>query len=68
MECGHIFCRDCYSGHVHAMMSQGPEAVMATCPMQGCKLIIPESIFREVLDENMFKRYKYYFIKSYIDK
>ena len=68
MECGHIFCRDCYAGHINAVMAQGPDAILATCPMQGCKLIVPESIFRELLDRKTFERYKYYYMKSFIDK
>ena len=54
--------------HLEENMKSGPEAIFTTCPMQGCKIIVPESFFKELLSPKMFERYKYYFKKSFIDK
>jgi ariadne-1 len=49
MDCGHYFCFDCYREHLKANVALGPDCIFTTCAMQGCKLIVPEQIFKELL-------------------
>ena len=50
MDCGHRFCRQCYTMYVQNAISQGPEAIVAKCPRYKCSNIISRSIFMQLLD------------------
>ena len=50
MNCGHRFCKECYTMYVKNAISQGPDAILAKCPRYKCTNLISRSIFIELLD------------------
>lgn len=67
MECGHKFCKDCYSEYLNNQVASGPDSINTTCPQSGCKLIVPEYFFEKCCTSENYNRYRYYFKKSFID-
>ena len=47
-------------------MSDGPEVVFTKCPIHPCKLIVPEEIFKELLDPEHNLKYQEYYKNTFI--
>lgn len=67
MECGHGFCLSCYSGYLQNELQIGRECIFSTCPMQGCNIIISEELYQELLPSSMFRKYKRFVLRSYVE-
>jgi len=48
MECGHAFCDECYREYLNSQIALGPDSINTTCAQSGCKLIVPEELFRKL--------------------
>lgn len=67
LECGHSFCRDCFSDYLENSVKNGPDSVFSTCPQAKCLLIVPDTLFQNLCSAESFKKYRYYLKKSFID-
>ena len=47
-ECGHRLCRTCYVDYLRSELKTRA-VVETTCPEAGCKLVMPEQMFRDLL-------------------
>ena len=56
-DCGHRLCTDCFPMYAQEKVL-GADGVYATCPDQKCGLILPPDIWKKVLDEDQYKKYK----------
>ena len=56
-DCGHWMCKDCFTGYLISQVNKGPDSVETLCPA-GCKLIVPHSMFKKLLDPKLLKKYE----------
>lgn len=68
LSCGHIFCSDCWAMYVAAAVNSGKDCVLTRCPLVGCPIIVPKSIFDKYLPENLRRDYIKHVCKSYTDE
>ena len=66
-DCGHRLCTYCFTGYLQAKLGSGPEVVYAICPDQKCNNIVPEKIFRLLLNPIEFAKYEEYVLNSFVD-
>ena len=66
-DCGHRLCDECFAGYLQTKLSSGPEVVNSLCPDQKCRNIIPERIFKQLLNHEEFVKYKQFYTSSFID-
>lgn len=67
MECGHRLCVNCYKDYLANQVTVGPDCIYTVCPQAPCKIIVPEEFFKDVCTPEQFKKYQYYYSKSFID-
>ena len=67
LQCGHNFCNDCWSGHLESKTEDILTMISATCPQQGCPLVVPESIFRKFLCKNSLEIMNKAILKNFTD-
>ncbi|KAK2959106.1 putative E3 ubiquitin-protein ligase dbl4 [Blattamonas nauphoetae] len=65
--CNHVFCRPCFTGHVINAFEQGHTCISTRCPMDGCNLIIPQSLFESFLNISDATKYHHYWQANYIE-
>ncbi len=59
LQCGHVFCRECWAEHLRAKLDEGGHnAALARCPWQGCKCVVPAAIWEEFLSAKELARYR----------
>eukprot|EP00826_Nyctotherus_ovalis_P024576 TRINITY_DN1898_c0_g3_i1.p2 TRINITY_DN1898_c0_g3~~TRINITY_DN1898_c0_g3_i1.p2 ORF type:complete len:490 (-),score=172.28 TRINITY_DN1898_c0_g3_i1:96-1565(-) len=68
LSCGHVFCSDCWSMYVTAAVKSGKDCVLTRCPLVGCPIIVPKSIFDKYLSESQRHDYIKHVCKSYTDE
>ncbi|KAG1662821.1 hypothetical protein FOA52_009035 [Chlamydomonas sp. UWO 241] len=57
LDCGHVFCAQCFTQHCRILTEEGAvEAVR--CPDPGCRAPVPPHVLRNVLDEDEFDRWE----------
>lgn len=66
MECNHALCSECYSDYLVNVIKRGPDCLLATCPREGCKLVIPEDMYRKLVPESELQKYQQYYRESFI--
>jgi len=49
LKCGHQFCADCWTEYLQEKIKSPLSALYATCPQNGCNLIVFERIFKKYL-------------------
>lgn len=65
--CGHKFCSDCWNNYIKFTVEKGKDCLMAKCPLAGCPIIIPKSIYAKYLSPKLLLEYKKYLCKSFTD-
>ena len=48
-ECGHVLCPDCYKGYLEEKLKEGAPCVTATCPTEGCVIVVPLNVWEKVV-------------------
>lgn len=66
MRCGHRVCRDCYKNLLEEQLQRGVECALTQCPIDQCKLVIDESICREILTTDQLEKYKQFQLQYFI--
>ena len=66
-DCGHALCINCFTGHLEAKLSDGPDCIFAKCPDIECNNIVPPRIFKQLLSREKYTRYKLYQVNSFVD-
>mmetsp|Transcript_50405 Transcript_50405/g.113323 ORF Transcript_50405/g.113323 Transcript_50405/m.113323 type:complete len:546 (-) Transcript_50405:161-1798(-) len=67
LDCNHGFCRDCWTGYLQSQVDDGKAAVQARCPQHKCGRIVPSDYFFRHCDEARQKKYKEWYLRSYVD-
>ena len=68
LECRHLFCKECYTGFLEEAVNHGVECIHTTCPESSCSLIVSEDMFKALLPQRLYDRYKRFVVNSYIDR
>ena len=66
-DCGHGLCETCYTGYLTSKAGDGVESVLTVCPEQKCNMIVPERLFAQLLEPQLYQRYKDFLLKSFVD-
>ena len=66
-DCGHGLCTECYAGYLESKVGDGPECVLTVCPNHTCNMIVPERLFKQLLPEERYQRYRSFLLKSFVD-
>lgn len=66
-DCGHGLCTYCYTGYLQSKVGDGVEAVLSVCPDQKCNNIVPERLFRQLVEAEQYERYEDFLLKSFVD-
>ena len=71
LGCQHRFCRLCWHGYLTNEVSEGTRCVFSTCPAQGCKEVVTEDVFVQILngesDEQQLTRYRKFLLDAFVD-
>eukprot|EP01125_Pyxidicula_operculata_P006185 TRINITY_DN2153_c0_g1_i9.p1 TRINITY_DN2153_c0_g1~~TRINITY_DN2153_c0_g1_i9.p1 ORF type:complete len:363 (-),score=100.34 TRINITY_DN2153_c0_g1_i9:2-1090(-) len=70
LPCGHRFyCFSCWSGYLSATCEMSGSAMVTntTCMAPNCKIRIGRVGFKKLASPQVYERFNYFFIKSYID-
>lgn len=80
LNCGHVFCRDCWTNYLTSQISHGAACIFAKCMGMrctedhvhklacSCKEIVPESLFAKfVTDSELLVKYRRWLLDSYVE-
>ena len=71
LGCQHRFCRLCWHGYLANEVSEGTRCVFSACPAQGCKEVVTEDVFVQILngdsDEQQLTRYRKFLLDAFVD-
>lgn len=65
-EINHLL-RDCYSGYLENLVSDGPSCVKMTCPAFKCPLKISTDTMKEICPPEVAEKYHKYVVRDFID-
>ena len=68
VACGHTFCSVCWKGYCESAVKSEKDCVLTRCPLVGCPVVVPKSIFKKYLSPDLFKEYNKLICKSYTDE
>ena len=66
-DCGHGLCTYCFGGYLTSKVGDGVESVLTVCPQQKCNMIVPERLFKELCEPQVYERYMNFLHKSFVD-
>lgn len=66
LVCGHVFCRECFVGHLTACIDEGPDCVHSTCPGYQCRVPIALGTVRQLCTTTIMKKYEKYLISHFV--
>eukprot|EP00697_Spironema_sp_BW2_P016810 gnl/Spiro4/8242_TR4356_c0_g1_i1.p1 gnl/Spiro4/8242_TR4356_c0_g1~~gnl/Spiro4/8242_TR4356_c0_g1_i1.p1 ORF type:complete len:480 (-),score=184.53 gnl/Spiro4/8242_TR4356_c0_g1_i1:82-1488(-) len=68
MACGHFFCKECWQSYLEdKVRNSAVSCIHTTCLQFGCKQVVHEDIFREVLAAEDFARYSRFLSRAFVD-
>lgn len=69
LNCGHQFCPDCWTEYLKEKIKNPLSALRATCPQNGCNLIVYEKLYSKFLkDKDLLEKLDKAIYKNYINK
>lgn len=67
LKCNHNFCADCWNEYLSVKIEDFLTCLSSTCPQSGCNLIVPESIFQNLLlDKKLKERLNKAVLKNFV--
>eukprot|EP01010_Urceolus_cornutus_P001853 NODE_242_length_1945_cov_224.710970_g192_i0.p1 GENE.NODE_242_length_1945_cov_224.710970_g192_i0~~NODE_242_length_1945_cov_224.710970_g192_i0.p1 ORF type:complete len:548 (+),score=98.91 NODE_242_length_1945_cov_224.710970_g192_i0:142-1785(+) len=67
MQCGHWFCKECWTGYLSGKVEQGPSCVVTHCAYPKCLQSVDETMFEEFLPEDLFTKYRTFVTRSFVE-
>ena len=67
LDCGHMFCKNCYTAYLTEEIKKGVSCVFSKCPMVDCELIVPDDFYKELVNRKDHSRFKEFVVKSYVE-
>lgn len=67
LNCGHYFCRECFSSYFEYLVTNNRIYSMK-CPNQNCSTIVTEKQVNELLSSNMFDKFKRFKLNLEVSK
>lgn len=80
LNCGHVFCNDCWQNYLTSQISHGSACVFTTCPGMrctdshvhrlgcACNEMVPEALFRRyVSDSALLEKYSRWMLDSFVE-
>ncbi len=80
LNCGHVFCSDCWSNYLTSQISHGAASVFASCMGMRCTLnhvhklgcqckeMVPEALFTKyVTDPSLLSKYRRWLLDSFVE-
>ena len=70
LMCGHRFCNLCWVDFLTNAVRSGTKELWtkgSTCPWHGCSEPIPDEVYKELLPQDLFKRYQQYATNNFVD-
>lgn len=71
LGCRHLYCRDCYCGHMRAKISDGPSCISMICPASKCSQWIPYQAIKALLSvehPSDVVRYEQFLVNNFVQK
>eukprot|EP00906_Rhabdomonas_costata_P024337 RCo035000 len=67
LACGHSFCSSCWKNYLAGKVQDGSSCTLTHCPFPKCTQVCDEAMFQELLDEELFSRYRKFVIRTYVE-
>mmetsp|Transcript_59804 Transcript_59804/g.107614 ORF Transcript_59804/g.107614 Transcript_59804/m.107614 type:complete len:528 (+) Transcript_59804:174-1757(+) len=67
-QCGHGFCKDCWTGYLNSQVDEGRSAVHTRCPQHKCNRHVSGNFFERFCDEEHNKKYREWCLRTYVDE
>ncbi|KAI8814532.1 hypothetical protein BJ742DRAFT_746543 [Cladochytrium replicatum] len=67
LQCGHRFCRDCYSHYLNQKIGEEGESRRIQCMMNGCKVIVDENTIGLLASPQVNQKYHRLLVRTYVD-
>lgn len=67
MGCGHMYCLYCWKPYLSLKIREGPICVTTTCPAHGCKEVVSDVIFKNIVCPEDYRKYAHYVLRSFVD-
>ena len=66
-DCCHYLCTKCYENYLTESISQGVESIFTKCPFPECKILVPQDLFKTLVSQASFERYRKFIFNSFVD-
>lgn len=66
-DCGHAACTECYGEYLKTRLGDGHESIGTYCPDQKCNMVVPEHIFKKLLDSKLYEKYRQFLFQAYVE-
>jgi ariadne-1 len=67
LGCGHTFCNDCWSGHLHSQLGDG-NAQSIACMTHGCSVLVEPSLAQALLDAPTYAKFARFAQQQFVDE
>lgn len=67
MDCGHQFCRDCWTVYLAGKVEEGPASIRTSCPAFRCKRIVPLSVVCSLANPVIYQKYRVFVTRNFIE-
>ncbi|KAG6617493.1 ariadne-like ubiquitin ligase [Phytophthora cinnamomi] len=67
MGCGHLYCLNCWKPYLSLKIQEGPICITTTCPAHGCKEVVSDEIFKQIVNPEDYRKYARFLLRSFVD-
>uniref|UniRef100_A0A0G4I4J0 RBR-type E3 ubiquitin transferase n=1 Tax=Chromera velia CCMP2878 TaxID=1169474 RepID=A0A0G4I4J0_9ALVE len=66
-SCKHAACVPCWGDLCNQKAETGKGALLTKCPVHGCSVVVPSSVFYAVCDHDQLQKYEQWYRHSFVD-
>ncbi|XP_026431649.1 probable E3 ubiquitin-protein ligase ARI8 [Papaver somniferum] len=66
-NCGHLFCKSCWTQYISMKINDGPGCLMLRCPNPSCPVAVGQDMVNEFVSDEDKEKYSNYLYRSYVE-
>lgn len=67
LPCNHYMCQNCWNQFLTISINDGASCLHQTCPYPNCSTIVDETLVKDVVSSDMYKKYSKFQARSFVD-
>lgn len=68
LDCGHQYCKDCWTGWLEAKFEEGPECIFTKCMHVDCNEVVPTIFYQKMVDKEKAKKIEQYVANAFVSR